>query len=149
MRNTSFCLIIFSSWLLVALVYGAPLREEICPDYNQYAHQRHLGNRSLGRHQLPFQRPLPKCRTLYSKEVEEAIERLRPKIADPDLFRLFENSYPNTLDTMVKWKGFAWVNETEGDAAGFTDEDLAFVITGDMYISRHMKETESWRLTVF
>ena len=66
--------------------------------------------------------------------MEEAIERLKTKIADPDLFRLFENAFPNTLDTMVKWKGFAWKNETDGDAGGFTDEDLAFVITGDMFV---------------
>ena len=70
------------------------------------------------------------CRTFYSEEVEEAIERLRPKIADPDLFRLFENAFPNTLDTAVKWKGFAW---KDGEKGVETDEDLAFVITGDMY----------------
>ena len=33
---------------------------------------------------------------------------------------------------MIKWKGFAWQNETLKDDGGFTDEDLAFVITGDM-----------------
>ena len=54
---------------------------------------------------------------------------MRTKILDPDLFRLFENALPNTLDTAVKWKGFAWDNGTKGQE---TDEDLAFVITGDM-----------------
>lgn len=104
-----------------------------CPNYERHSRAKHEGNRSTGRHELPFQRPMLECRTYYSEEVEEAIERLKPKITDPDLYRLFENSYPNTLDTMVKWKGFAWSNQTLGDEGGFTDEDLAFVITGDMY----------------
>ena len=47
------------------------------------------------------------CRTYYSHEVEDAIERLKPTIKDPDLFQLFENAFPNTLDTAVRWKGFA------------------------------------------
>ena len=79
-----------------------------------------------------MQRPEKHCRLFQADEVEEAIDRLRTKIADPDLFRLFENSWPNTLDTMVKWKGFAWKDNVTEDEGGFTDEDLAFVITGDM-----------------
>lgn len=116
--------------ILLTWVGGAPLPVQECPNYARHALTRHEGNRSTGRHQLPFQRPEPKCRSFHSPEVEDVIERLRHKIADPDLFRLFENSYPNTLDTMVKWKGFAWRNGTGGAS---TEEDLAFVITGDMY----------------
>jgi meiotically up-regulated gene 157 (Mug157) protein len=53
-------------------------------------------------------------------------------IKDPDLFRLFENSYPNTLDTMIKWRGYAKIiNETTGTEVN-TDEELAYVITGDI-----------------
>ena len=107
-----------------------PIVEQKCPHYENWAKQRDGKELSEGRYQLPFQRPSEDCRTFYSQEVEEAIERLRPKIADPDLFRLFENAFPNTLDTAVKWKGFAWKDGQEGE---LTDEDLAFVITGDMY----------------
>ena len=107
-----------------------PILEQQCPDYANWANRRDGKELSEGRHQLPFQRPSEDCRTFYSQEVEDAIERLRPKIADPDLFRLFENAFPNTLDTAVKWKGFAWKDGKEGET---TDEDLAFVITGDMY----------------
>lgn len=107
-----------------------PISEQQCPHYDDWAKQSEGKRLSEGRYQLPFQRPSGNCRTFYSQEVEEAIERLRPKIADPDLFRLFENAFPNTLDTAVKWKGFAWKDGKEG---AVTDEDLAFVITGDMY----------------
>lgn len=34
-------------------------------------------------------------------------------IKDPDLYRLFENSFPNSLDTAVKWKGYAVDNPKE------------------------------------
>lgn len=125
--------LVFALWtaLLTSVQsFPVPITEQTCPDYANWANQRDGKELSEGRHQLPFQRPSEDCRTFYSQEVEDAIERLRPKIADPDLFRLFENAFPNTLDTAVKWKGFAWKDGKEGES---TDEDLAFVITGDMY----------------
>ena len=117
-------------WIFAPRIAAVP--PPFCPSYGATANERQQENLSKGRYQLPFKRPERRCRLYRSEEVEEAIERLRGKIKDPDLFRLFENSFPNTLDTMVKWKGFAWKNETAQDDGGFTDEDLAFVITGDM-----------------
>lgn len=51
------------------------------------------------------------------------MERIKNEISDPDLSRLFENSFPNTLDTAVKWKGYA---------KGSDSEELTFLITGDI-----------------
>ena len=68
-------------------------------------------------------RPSPECRTFNSTNVENAIRELEDQILDADLFRLFENTFPNTLDTAIKWHGVASNN---------SNEELAFVITGDI-----------------
>lgn len=120
-------LLVFAGLYSVALTSPIPIPSQLC-DYNTYSKQSH-GTLSLGKRQLPFQRPPKECRTFVSLEVEEAIIKFGSIIEDPDLLRLFENSFPNTLDTAVKWKGYA------KDGNGFeTDEELAFIITGDMYV---------------
>ncbi|KAK5081102.1 hypothetical protein LTR70_008609 [Exophiala xenobiotica] len=48
---------------------------------------------------------------------------MKSKISDPDLYRLFENSFPNTLDTAIGWRGVAANNSAE---------ELTFIITGDI-----------------
>ena len=63
------------------------------------------------------------CRTFTSQGVEDTITRMKTTIKDPDLYRLFENAYPNTLDTAIKWKGYAADN---------AEEELTFIITGDI-----------------
>lgn len=102
------------------LLNGAAGQE--CPDYLDYAKEKHEPFTN-GTYHLPFQRPAPSCRTFNSSGVEEVIDRMEGVIADPDLYRLFENAYPNTLDTAIKWKGVA---------ANNSDEELTFVITGDI-----------------
>ena len=92
-----------------------------CPDYTTYSAEPH-GPFSSGSYNLSYQRPPVECRNFTSPLVESTISRLNSTIADPDLFRLFENAFPNTLDTTVAWRGYA-ANSTE---------ELAFVITGDI-----------------
>jgi meiotically up-regulated gene 157 (Mug157) protein len=67
--------------------------------------------------------------------MESLIERIKGVIKDPDLFRLFENSYPNTLDTMIKWRGYAKEEGSEDQVPlenATTSEELTYVITGDV-----------------
>ena len=92
-----------------------------CPDYLDYSTLPH-GPYSGGQYNLSYQRPAPACRTFNSTMVEYAVIRVSQNIADPDLRRLFINTFPNTLDTAIKWKGYA----------NGSDEELTFVITGDI-----------------
>ncbi|KAH7020947.1 uncharacterized protein B0I36DRAFT_252377 [Microdochium trichocladiopsis] len=95
-----------------------------CPEYIDYSKERHEPF-SSGRYQLSYQRPPPECRKFVLPEVEQAIVDMKTTIADPDLFRLFENAFPNTLDTTISWHGYA---------AG-SDEELTFITTGDIVAS--------------
>lgn len=105
---------------LQALAVGLALAQ--CPDYSDYATERHTPY-SNGTYQLSYMRPAPACRTFNSSDVEAVILEMKSVIADPDLYRLFENAYPNTLDTAIRWKGYAANNSAE---------ELTFVITGDI-----------------
>ncbi|KAJ7436822.1 Six-hairpin glycosidase-like protein [Mycena latifolia] len=88
-----------------------------CPDYATYS-TTPQGNPSSGPLALPYMRPSPECRTFNSTAVEKVIADMKARLKDPDLARLFENTFPNTLDTTVKY-----FNATE---------NLAFIITGDI-----------------
>jgi meiotically up-regulated gene 157 (Mug157) protein len=76
--------------------------------------------RSSGRTQDFTSRRPPQGERRYSSEaVEETILRVKRDIADPELAWLFENCFPNTLDTTVDL----------GSVGGKPD---TFVITGDI-----------------
>ena len=112
--------------LLVALSATASVLSSFtlaaCPDYSDYSQDYHAPF-SAGRYNLSYQRPEPACRTFNSSIVENTITNMQSVIKDPDLYRLFQNSFPNSLDTAVKWKGFA---------ANNSEEELTFLITGDI-----------------
>ncbi|KAI0770800.1 Six-hairpin glycosidase-like protein [Irpex lacteus] len=101
------------SLLSVATLLGVSgaLVEAQCPDYTTFS-QSPQGNVSTGSLKLPFMRPAPACRTFNSSSVEKVITDMKARLKDPDLARLFENTFPNTLDTTVRY-----FNETENLAA--------------------------------
>ncbi|EMC96461.1 glycoside hydrolase family 125 protein [Baudoinia panamericana UAMH 10762] len=92
-----------------------------CPSFYNYSLVPH-GPFSGGIYNLSYMRPIPECRTFNSSVVESAVNSTAAGITDPDLRRLFINSYPNTLDTAIAWHGYA----------NGSDEELTFVITGDI-----------------
>ncbi len=113
MRLSTYLSVLFSQPLLAVAQ---------CPDYSDYSKAVHTPL-SSGRYQLSYMRPADNCRTFKSQSVEDTITRMQSVIKDPDLYRLFQNAYPNTLDTAVKWKGYAANNSAE---------ELTFIITGDI-----------------
>lgn len=120
---TKLMLLVVSYVTLIPRIFAAPIVEQTpCPTYSSHSRQRHEPF-SPGAHSLRYMRPEPACRTFNSLSVEQAVSRMNETIYDPDLFRLFENTCSSTLDTAIRWKGVA---------ANNTDEELVFVITGDI-----------------
>ena len=70
-------------------------------------------------HQYVFQRPQVGQRTFISDAIEAEIKRVSGAISDPELAWMFENCYPNTLDTTV-------------DFEVINNKPDTFIITGDI-----------------
>ncbi|RDL40012.1 Six-hairpin glycosidase [Venustampulla echinocandica] len=139
----------FKPWLLVLGVWVAAATSSIpegipkegdysraCPDYKRYAVFNHPPF-SEGPMGLPFQRPSKYCRTFSSPLVEKVIEDITGRMVNKDLARLFENAFPNTLDTTVRWHVDGTQKHTELKGRGAKDKDSwqgpqSFVVTGDI-----------------
>ncbi|KAI9641003.1 hypothetical protein NHQ30_010430 [Ciborinia camelliae] len=106
----------------IAITFLLSVVQAQCPDYSQYSLSQH-SPLSSGRYALSWMRPDPACRTFNSSIVEKTINDMKSVIADPDFYRIFQNSFPNSLDTAVKWRGYA---------ANNSEEELTFLITGDI-----------------
>ena len=78
-----------------------------------------LAKSSTASEQFLSHRPPKSQRKFTSRAVEETILRVKAGISDPEIAWMFENCYPNTLDTAVQ----------AGVVNGNTD---TFIITGDI-----------------
>lgn len=102
---------------------------------------------STGPLELPLQRPSKYCRTFESPLVEQIIDDMSEKMKDKDLARLFENAFPNTLDTTVRWHtdGSEDDNDTSSKRRSLDDDYYdeeeeeeawqgaqSFIVTGDI-----------------
>jgi meiotically up-regulated gene 157 (Mug157) protein len=68
---------------------------------------------------LPHARPKESERRFVSVSVEETIREMNGRLADPNIAVLFENCFPNTLDTTVTFGSFEGKPDT-------------YVVTGDI-----------------
>ncbi|KAL0944605.1 DUF1237 domain protein [Colletotrichum truncatum] len=108
-----------------------------CPNYAQYSTYPHkpLSEGPLG---LPYQRPDPRCRTFQSEAIEKVIKDVTSRMKDPDLARLFENAFPSTTDTTVKFHTdgtdtrFVDLNGRSLRDEGKWEGPQSFIITGDI-----------------
>ncbi|QDS73151.1 hypothetical protein FKW77_001943 [Venturia effusa] len=121
-------------------MYEEQMYREACPDYKQYSMYPHRPF-SDGPLELPYQRPHKYCRTFQSEAVEKVIRDMNEKILDKDLARIFENAFPNTLDTTVRWHVDGITPPVPGDGSQtsmhmFVDERWegaqSFIVTGDI-----------------
>ena len=74
---------------------------------------------AMGQHNFVTKRPLLADRKFTSEAVEATILKIKKQIANPELAWLFENCFPNTLDTTV-------------DVAMINGKPDTYVITGDI-----------------
>ncbi|KAF2786805.1 glycoside hydrolase family 125 protein [Melanomma pulvis-pyrius CBS 109.77] len=108
--------------------------KEACPDYKNYAMRKHPPY-SDGPLELPFQRPSKHCRTFTSPLVEKTIKDMTEKILDKDIARLFENAFPNTLDTTVRWHVDGTVKHKKSKQTWDPEAwkgPQSFIVTGDI-----------------
>lgn len=88
---------------------------------------------------LPYQRPSTHCRTFESDLAEKIIKDLNTTMIDRDLARIFENAFPNTLDTTVRWHvdGTQKSDNTmqhifKPAQSGAWEGPQSFIVTGDI-----------------
>ncbi|OTB01104.1 glycoside hydrolase family 125 protein [Hypoxylon sp. CI-4A] len=108
--------------------------QEACPDYTQYSAYPHRPL-SEGPLTLPFQRPDPRCRTFHSDAIEQVIQDITSRMKDPDLARLFENAFPSTTDTTVKFHTSETITKKKTRNSyddGKWEGPHSFIITGDI-----------------
>ena len=77
------------------------------------------------------------CRTFQSPLVEKVIEDITTRMVDKDLARIFENAFPNTLDTTVRWHVDATDKRAKSTQLGPEDVGKwegpqSFIVTGDI-----------------
>lgn len=135
---------------LDALKYSDTVRS--CPDYVDYAGVAHYRKQDDLDTELPFQRPPKNCRTFKSKLIEAIIEGLKPKFKDPNLARLFENTFPNTLDTTILYhvtsnENKQLQNHRHPEYLYRNNFPETFVVTGDIH-AEWLRDS-AWQLSVY
>ena len=86
---------------------------------------------------IPFQRPARVCRTFESDAVEEVIKDMKSRMVDKDLAQIFENAFPNTLDTTIAWHVDEKTNKRTSRrrsdlSSGKWEGAQSFIVTGDI-----------------
>ncbi|KAH6668670.1 hypothetical protein F5X68DRAFT_159970 [Plectosphaerella plurivora] len=108
-----------------------------CPNYKDYSQHIHYPLTD-GPLELPYQRPDPLCRTFHSDEIERVITEVTARMKSPDLARLFENAFPSTTDTTIKFhtdgkdQRVVELRDRGIVEDGMWEGPQSFIITGDI-----------------
>ena len=86
---------------------------------------------------LPFQRPAPQCRTFESPLVDQIVRDFNTRMKDKDVARIFENAFPNTVDTTVRWHVDGTEKRKRQPMLNWRDQSKwqgpqSFIVTGDI-----------------
>lgn len=112
MNRLTYMLLVLSAMPACALAKPLPVPE--CPADNTRVE-------SVAADSFPSRRPAGSDRLFSSEAVESCIRSVKAMLADPKLAWMFENCFPNTLDTTVHFR-----TDTDG-------QPDTFVYTGDIH----------------
>ncbi|MDX2128165.1 MAG: glycoside hydrolase family 125 protein [Chloroherpetonaceae bacterium] len=101
-----------------AMALGQVMNHDLLAE-GMHSIEHQAGNPIEGQ-EFVSKRPLPKDRKFRSESVDAVIEDIKRSDIDPELKWLFENCFPNTLDTTITF---------HGKRNGLPD---TFIITGDI-----------------
>ncbi|SCU86787.1 LAFA_0E03048g1_1 [Lachancea sp. 'fantastica'] len=124
-----------------------------CSSYVDYASVAHIRDTDEATPlNLPFQRPPENCRTFRSSVVDLFLEKFTKLLKDRDLAKLFENTFPNTLDTTVLWHVTArenqkLLNHKRKPLLYRNDVPETFIVTGDIH-AEWLRDS-AWQLSVY
>ncbi|CEP63150.1 glycoside hydrolase family 125 protein LALA0_S07e03532g [Lachancea lanzarotensis] len=124
-----------------------------CSSYVEYASVPHTRDTDEATPlDLPFQRPPENCRTFKSSTVDLFLSKFTKMLKDRDLAKLFENTFPNTLDTTVLWHVTARenqesVNHKQKPLLYRNDLPETFIVTGDIH-AEWLRDS-AWQLSVY
>lgn len=104
------------SFYILAMVLAAGSNAQ-ASDYVLPKDNTHVAATAL---KYKTKRPLPQDRLFVSQAVEAEIRRIKSELTNPKLAWMFENCFPNTLDTTVRYR------KTDG-------KDDTVVYTGDIH----------------
>jgi meiotically up-regulated gene 157 (Mug157) protein len=107
-----FCILIVNIFLIEFLPKAKGIEKFVEINENSYTSDNTIAYKS--------QRPVPEDRLFVSKAVEEKIKTVKSLLKNPKLAWMFENCFPNTLDTTVHYRIL-------------DGEDDTFVYTGDIH----------------
>ncbi|SCU86010.1 LAME_0D04082g1_1 [Lachancea meyersii CBS 8951] len=124
-----------------------------CPSYMEYASIPHFRDVDEATPlSLPFQRPPENCRTFKSPMIESFVVEFIKKLKDRDLAKLFENTFPNTLDTTILWHVSASENQKleyhKQKSLSYRNEfPETFIVTGDIH-AEWLRDS-AWQVSVY